>query len=111
MDLQEQLRKLFPEHVENSPEPEESEELNDRLWIPEDTIECHFEKRKGKPHTIIKGYTGEKEDFRQLAKELKKMLNVGGTAKNDEILIQGDYRAEIMQYLKGLGMKVKRVGG
>ena len=108
MDLKDQLKNLFPDH-EVSEESEKTEEKG--LWIPDDTVECHFEKRNGKPHTIIKGYTGDKEDFKQLAKDIKKMLGVGGSSKNEEIIIQGDYRKQIMEYLKDLGMKVKRVGG
>lgn len=109
MDLQDQLKNLFPEHTpsEDSKEDKQDEEL----WIPEDIVECHFEKRKGKPNTIIKGYTGSDEDFKQLAKDIKRLLGVGGSNKNDEIIIQGDYRDKIMKYLTEMGMKVKRVGG
>ena len=109
MDLQDQLKNLFPDHVTNN--KQESEDNKDGLWIPDDTVECHYEKRNGKPTTIIKGYTGNEEDFKQLAKELKKLLGVGGSTKNNEIILQGDFREKIMKYLKDLGMTVKRVGG
>jgi translation initiation factor 1 len=72
---------------------------------------CKFEKRKGKPTTIIEGYKGTDEDFKILAKELKTKLSVGGTFKDDAIIIQGDYRDKIMEILKQKGFKVKRVGG
>lgn len=108
MDFKDKLKELFPEHVSSD---ETTEESNDGLWIPEDTVECHYEKRKGKPTTIIKGYTGNDEDFKQLAKELKKYLGIGGSTKNGQIILQGDYRDKIMKYLKDLGMNVKRVGG
>ena len=108
MDLQDQLKNLFPNH--KTPENKE-ENAEDGLWIPNDTVECHFEKRNGKPNTIITGYTGNDDDFKQLAKDIKKFLGVGGSTKNDEIIIQGDYRDKIMKYLKDLGMTVKRVGG
>lgn len=107
MDLKDQLKNLFPDHQES----EEPVEENSGLWISDDTVECHFVKRNGKPHTILKGYTGHKEDFKELARELKKYLGVGGTEKNDEIILQGDYRDKIMKYLKERGFKVKRVGG
>lgn len=107
MDLQDQLKNLFPDHAAQ----EKEETPNEGLWIPNDTIECHYEKRNGKPTTIIKGYTGNDTDFKQLAKDLKKFLGVGGSTKNDQIILQGDYRDKIMAYLKDLGMKVKRVGG
>jgi translation initiation factor 1 len=109
MDLQEQLKKLFPDHeVSNDPEP--IAEIKELLVQSEPMI-CKFEKRKGKPTTIIEGYTGTDEDFKILAKELKTKLSVGGTFKDDAIIIQGDYRDKIMEILKQKGFKVKRVGG
>ena len=49
--------------------------------------------------------------FKQLAEEIKTKLSVGGSFKNDSIIIQGDYRDEIMTILKEKGFLVKRVGG
>jgi translation initiation factor 1 len=109
MDLQDQLKNLFPDHV---PLPEEENEIaNKELWIQDDPMICKFEKRKGKPTTIIEGYTGSDDDFKILAKELKTKLSVGGSFKDDSIIIQGDYRDKIMTILKEKGFKVKRVGG
>lgn len=109
MDLQDQLKNLFPDHIPSN-EPESVEE-NKKLWIQPEPMICKFEKRKGKPTTIIEGYTGTDEDFKILAKELKTKLSVGGTFKDDSIIIQGDYRDKIMEMLKNKGFKVKRVGG
>ena len=77
------------------------------------TLECHFSKkgRAGKVATIIKGYKGNSNEIRELAKELKKKLSVGGTVKNGEIIIQGDYREKILLLLSEMGCKVKRIGG
>ena len=109
MDLQDQLKNLFPDHI---PLPEEEQVLEDKeLWIQEEPMICKYEKRKGKPTTIIEGYTGTEEDFKILAKELKTKLSVGGTFKDDSIIIQGDYRDKIMKILLEKGFKVKRVGG
>lgn len=109
MDLKDQLKNLFPDHV---PEPEEDiVEEEKELWIQKEPMICKFEKRKGKPITIIEGYTGSDKDFKILAKELKQKLSVGGTFKDDSIIIQGDYRDKIMEMLKNKGFKVKRVGG
>ncbi len=109
MDLQEQLKKLFPDH-EVAPEVEPTA-VEKELWVQSEPMICKFEKRKGKPTTIIEGYTGSEEDFKILAKELKTKLSVGGTFKDDAIIIQGDYRDKIMEILKNKGFKVKRVGG
>ena len=109
MDLQDQLKNLFPDHVPKEV-PNESEET-DSLWMQDNPIICKYEKRKGKPITILEGYTGATEDFKALAKDIKKTLSVGGSFKNDKIIIQGDYRDKIMQILKDKGFNVKRVGG
>ncbi|WP_242206568.1 translation initiation factor [Aestuariivivens insulae] len=109
MDLQDQLKNLFPDHVSEET-PNETHE-DDGLWLQDDPIICKYEKRKGKPITILEGYTGATEDFKMLAKDIKTKLSVGGSFKDDKIIIQGDYRDKIMQILKDKGFKVKRVGG
>ena len=110
MDLQEQLKKLFPDH-EPSHEPEEAIVENHELYIQKEPMICKYEKRKGKVTTIIEGYEGNDEDFKILAKEIKTKLSVGGSFKDGAILIQGDYRDKIMVILKAKGFKTKRVGG
>ncbi len=110
MDLKDQLKDLFPDHEV----PEETNDKNDNdlnIWMQDAPLLCVYEKRKGKAVTVIKGYTGADEDFKILAKELKTMLGVGGSFKKENILIQGDYRDQIMSFLKEKGFKVKRVGG
>ena len=109
MDLQDQLKKLFPDHVSEAAPSEESEISG--IWMQDEPVLCKYEKRKGKPITILEGYNGAIEDFKILAKELKTTLNVGGSFKEDKIIIQGDYRDKIMQILKQKGFVVKRVGG
>ena len=110
MDLQEQLKQLFPDH---QPEKTENDNLKSEstIWLQDEPLICKYEKRKGKPITIIEGYNGAKDDFKSLTKELKTILSVGGSFKDDTIFIQGDYRDKIMQLLKDKGFKVKRVGG
>jgi len=108
MDLKDQLKNLFPEHEEKDiPQ----QEVPETLWIQENPLICKYEKRKGKPITIIEGYTGANQDLKMLAKEIKQLLSVGGSFKNEQIIIQGDYRDRIMDFLKQKGFKTKRVGG
>ena len=109
MDLQDQLNQMFPDHTPS--EPTKSDAEPNTVWIQEDPIICKYEKRKGKPITILEGYTGATQDFKALAKELKKKLSVGGSFKDDKIIVQGDYRDKIMKILMDKGFKVKRVGG
>lgn len=107
MDLRNQLKNLFPDHVES--EVEKKKPSN--VWLQDEPIICKYEKRKGKPITILEGYNGAQKDFKLLAKEIKTKLSVGGSFKDEKIIIQGDYRDKIMQLLKEKGFNVKRVGG
>lgn len=111
MDLKDQLSKLFPDHqpsAENEPAQENAPHL---LHLQKEPLICRFEKRNGKPSTIIEGYEGSDEDFKMLSKEIKTKLGVGGSFRGGEMLIQGDFRDKIMNLLKEKGFKVKRVGG
>ncbi|MEZ4810875.1 MAG: translation initiation factor [Allomuricauda sp.] len=108
MDLQDQLKNLFPDHM---PEDNEPDKESPAYWLQDSPVLCKYEKRKGKPVTILEGYNGADSDFKKLAKDLKTHLGVGGSFKNDTIIIQGDYRDKIMAFLKDHGFSVKRVGG
>jgi translation initiation factor 1 len=110
MDLQDQLKNLFPEHIPSN-EPEEIDDTPHELFVQKEPMICKFEKRKGKPTTIIEGYEGDDDDFKILAKEIKTKLSVGGSFKEGAIIIQGDYRDKIMKILQEKGFKTKRVGG
>lgn len=107
MDFKDQLKNLFPDHAETI----ETEVEKSTIWLQDDPILCKYEKRKGKPITILEGYTGATSDFKILAKEIKTKFSVGGSFKDDKIIIQGDFRDQIMTLLKDKGFKVKRVGG
>ena len=109
MDFKDQLKNLFPDHVVQPDEIATPE--NHVLFVQKEHLICKFEKRKGKATTIIEGYEGSDEDFKILAKEIKTKLSVGGTFKDDSIIIQGDYRDKIMKLLQEKGFKTKRVGG
>lgn len=109
MDLGDQLRELFPDHKPE--EPASEQESGPDLWVQEAPILCKFEKRKGKPVTVLQGYTGATEDFKKLTKLLQSELQVGGSYKNDQIILQGNNRGRIMDILEGLGFRTKRVGG
>ena len=104
------MRNLFPDHVPSEETGSKDQKSHD-LWIQQEPIICKYEKRKGKPVTILEGYNGTDEDLKKLAGLLKSRLSVGGSAKNEIIIIQGDYRDKIMTILQEFGFKTKRVGG
>lgn len=69
-------------------------------------------KMKGnKKATIITGFVGTAADLAVLAKELKNLCAAGGSSGDGEILVQGDSRQKIMDYLLKKGYKVKLSGG
>ena len=72
---------------------------------------CIDKHRAGKIAVIIKGFIGNTNDLNALSKILKTKCGVGGTAKNGEIIIQGDLRNQVIDILEKEGYNCKRVGG
>lgn len=93
---------------DNSPEPEAtSHETPDASLKSKLRVVIDKKGRKGKTATIIEGFEGPDSKLQELAKLLKQRLGSGGSARDGEILIQGDRKNDVVSILSSLGYKVK----
>ncbi|MDA8947567.1 translation initiation factor [Flavobacteriaceae bacterium] len=94
-----------------APDPEPQPETEPEFQ-PQD-LEAHFSNkgRAGKTVTLIKGFEGSSAELKELAKKLKQAVGVGGSIKEGEIIIQGNYREQLIGILQEMGHRVKRIGG
>jgi translation initiation factor 1 len=92
---------------------DEEPEAADALAPEQQVLRIWLQRIKGnKEATVIKGYIGPDDDLSELAKALKNKCATGGNAKDGEIILQGDHRDKVLQYLLDKGFsKTKKAGG
>lgn len=81
------------------------EETNETLPKNQQKLRVSIEKkgRGGKTVTLVKGFVGTEDDLKSLSKSLKTKCGVGGSTKDGEIIIQGDFKQRIIDLLKTEG--------
>jgi translation initiation factor 1 len=72
-------------------------------------LRVELDKRNGKPATLVTDFMGKDDELKDLAKLLKIKCGAGGSSRNGEILIQGDFRVKIADILLEMGFKVKKI--
>lgn len=98
-----------PDFQFNSDEDEATETLspNEQLLY----VSIDRKQRGGKEVTLVEGFVGSDDDLKDLAKLLKSKCGVGGSAKDGEIIIQGNFKDKVHDLLVAEGYKVKKKGG
>jgi translation initiation factor 1 len=107
LNWKEQLNLLKPELPEGEKEPAKPDKTAGK--IQKEPLQIEFDRRNGKPATLVCNFAGSDEALKELAAMLKKKCSAGGSVRDGEILIQGDFCEKIACLLVKLGYKVKTV--
>lgn len=99
------LKNLLPEGQEEVEIPVKTDEQKKQR----EPLRVELDKRNGKPATLITDFTGNDDELKELARTLKLKCGSGGSSRDGEILIQGDFRVKIAGILTEMGFKVKKI--
>ena len=105
-DWKDKLGTLLPEDFKPEPAPEATET---KIRYENQLLRIELDKRKGKPATLVTEFQGTDDELKELAKVLKIKCAAGGSQRDGEILIQGDFRIKVAEILQNMGYKVKKI--
>lgn len=110
-DWKDRLNVVYSTNPDFKYEKEDEDEAQDTLPKEKQLLRISLDKRnrKGKAVTLITGYIGTVEDMEALGKMLKVKCGVGGSAKDGEIIIQGDFRNKVLEILQKEGYAKARI--
>jgi len=74
-------------------------------------VKLDKKQRAGKLVTLVVGFTGTEKDLEDLGRRMKNFCGTGGSVKSGEIIIQGDHRDKVLQWLKKNGYDMARIAG
>jgi translation initiation factor 1 len=95
----------FNYQYQDTEQPETLPNKQQKLYVQLDK-----KARAGKQVTLVTGFVGTDTDLQVLGKKLKNLCGSGGSAKDTEILVQGDHRQKILDYLQKEGYITKKIG-
>jgi translation initiation factor 1 len=112
------MSKKKRKHIVYSTNPDfefdyESADENETLPPHQQDLRVRIDRknRNGKSVTLVNGFIGTEEDLKTLAKQLKSACGVGGSIKDGEIVLQGEWTDKVVSQLQASGYKCKKSGG
>lgn len=109
-DWKDRLNVVYSTNPDYKYDSEDEEEV---VALPKEKqllrIELDKRNRKGKSVTLITNFVGSDDDLQDLAKSLKTRCGVGGSARDGEILLQGDFRNKVLELLQKDGYAKARI--
>ncbi|MDE5710816.1 MAG: translation initiation factor [Bacteroides sp.] len=112
-DWKERLNIVYSTNPDYNYETNEEKEEETTLPPAQHRLRVHLDRknRGGKVVTLVTGFVGTEDDLKDLGKLLKSKCGGGGSAKEGEIIVQGDFKQKVLELLKKEGYtQTKPVG-